>query len=68
MPRQPAAVNAGALETMHRTAELAARLRDLERRSQATDCAADAALEDLKAAGAELANAMAHLVEAIEAA
>ncbi len=61
-------MNAVALETMHRTAELAARLRDLERRSQATDCAADAALEDLKAAGAELANAMAHLVEAIEAA
>jgi hypothetical protein len=53
---------------MHRTAELAARLRDLERRSQATDRAADAALEDLKAAGAELADAMAHLVEAIEAA
>ena len=61
-------MNAGATETMHRSAELAAQLRDLERRSQATDRAADAALKDLNAAGAELANAMAHLVEAIETA
>ena len=64
MPRQPAAVNAGAPETMNRTAELAARLADLQIRSEATDRAAAAALEELTAAGMELAAALDRLAAA----
>lgn len=53
---------------MNRTAELAARLADLQIRSDATDCAAAAALEDLTAAGMELAAALDRLAAAAAAA
>lgn len=52
---------------MTHTATLAARLRDLEARSEATDHAAAAALSELQAAGVAVAAAMAALANATEA-
>jgi hypothetical protein len=49
------------------TATLAARLRDLQARSEATDHAAAAALSELQLAGAAVAAAMAALANATEA-
>jgi hypothetical protein len=44
----------------------AARLADLQQRSDATDKAAAATLQQLKAQGQQVADAMAHLAKAIE--
>jgi hypothetical protein len=52
---------------MNRTALLAARLRDLQARSEATDHAAAATLQDLKTAGQQLAAAMTNLIDAMQA-
>ncbi|MEY4805694.1 MAG: hypothetical protein RLZZ206_83 [Cyanobacteriota bacterium] len=51
---------------MNRTAELAARLADLQRRSTASDQAAAATLQQLHAQGQQLADAMGRMVDAIE--
>jgi hypothetical protein len=51
---------------MNRTALLAARLRDLQARSEATDHAAAATLQDLKAAGQQLADAITRLADAMQ--
>ena len=51
---------------MNRTALLAARLRDLQARSEATDNAAAATLQDLKAAGQQLADAITRLADAMQ--
>ena len=51
---------------MNRTAELAARLADLQRRSLATDKAAAATLQQLQLQGQQLADAMAAAADAIE--
>ena len=51
---------------MTRTDALAARLRDLQARSTATDRAAAAALSDLKTAGAELAAAFTRMADELE--
>jgi hypothetical protein len=51
---------------MNRTADLAARLADLQARSAQTDAAAAVALEELKAAGLALADRMAALAAAME--
>lgn len=51
---------------MNRTDALAARLRDLQARSAATDRAAAAALTELKTTGAELAAAMDRLADAMQ--
>ncbi|MFN9924299.1 MAG: hypothetical protein ACK55H_09750 [Cyanobacteriota bacterium] len=51
---------------MTRTADLAARLRELRERSAATDRAAAAALDDLLAAGHHLITTMAALSEVLE--
>ena len=48
------------------TALLAARLADLQRRSNATDKAAAATLQQLKAEGQQVANAMARLAVAMD--
>ena len=48
------------------TALLAARLADLQRRSDATDRAAAATLQELKAQGQQVANAMARLAVAMD--
>jgi hypothetical protein len=48
------------------SAAFSARLADLQQRSDATDKAAAATLKQLKAQGQQLADAMAHLAEAIE--
>jgi hypothetical protein len=50
---------------MTHTATLAARLRDLQARSEATDYAAAASLQDLKTAGYRLADAMADMADAL---
>jgi hypothetical protein len=50
---------------MNRTAALAARLRDLQARSDASDQAAAAALDELTTAGHELADTMAALADAL---
>jgi hypothetical protein len=50
---------------MNRTAALAARLHDLQARSDASDQAAAAALDELKTAGNELVDTMAALAEAL---
>lgn len=50
---------------MNRTDALAARLRDLQARSAASDAAAAAALRDLQAAGADLAEALTRLADAM---
>jgi hypothetical protein len=50
---------------MNRTASLAARLRDLQARSDASDQAAAAALHELTTAGHELADTMAALADAL---
>jgi hypothetical protein len=52
---------------MNNTATLAARLRDLQARSEATDRSAAAALSEVQAAGAAVAAAMAALANAAEA-
>jgi hypothetical protein len=51
---------------MNNTATLAARLADLQRRSVATDAAAAEALQQLQQAGAEMADAMAAVADAME--
>jgi hypothetical protein len=56
----------GRTPTMNRTALLAARLRDLQARSEATDHAAAATLQDLKAAGQQLADAITRLADAMQ--
>ena len=53
------------IRTMNRTASLAARLRDLQARSDASDQAAAAALDELKTAGHQLADTMAALADAL---
>jgi hypothetical protein len=52
---------------MTRTADLAARLRDLQARSKATDHAAAATLQDLKTTGLQLADAITRLADAMQA-
>jgi hypothetical protein len=48
------------------TAALAARLADLQRRSDATDKAAAATLQQLQRQGHEVADAMQRLIQAME--
>ena len=48
------------------SAAFGARLADLQQRSDASDKAAAATLQQLQAQGQQLADAMAHLAEAIE--
>lgn len=50
---------------MTRSEAFAARLRDLQARSDATDHAAAAALQELKTAGHQLADAMDRLADAL---
>ncbi len=52
---------------MTRTAALAARLRDLQARSDASDHAAAATLQDLRTTGLQLANAITRLADAMQA-